>query len=77
MQFQTAGEMIDARTTKSRTAVSLKRLFEIRRFMPHTTLAINVQCRAETSGSPVQLYCPIEIKARRERPAALAFEGDS
>jgi len=43
MQFQTADEIIDARTAKSRTAISLKRLFEIRRFMPHTTLAIEVQ----------------------------------
>jgi len=38
MQFQIVGEMIDSRTTKSRTAVSVKRLLEIRRFRPHTTL---------------------------------------
>jgi hypothetical protein len=48
MQFRIAGEMIDALTTKSRTAISLKRLFEIRRFMPHTTVAIEVQSGAET-----------------------------
>jgi hypothetical protein len=43
MQFQIAGEMIGARTTKSRTTFSLKRLLEIRRFMPHTTIAIEVR----------------------------------
>jgi hypothetical protein len=43
MQLQIAGEMTDPRTTKSRIAISLNRLLEIRRFMPHTKLAIEVR----------------------------------
>jgi len=38
------GEMIGSRTTKSRIAVSLNRLLEIRCFLPHTTVALEVHC---------------------------------
>jgi hypothetical protein len=35
--------MIGSRTTKSRTAVSLKRLLESRRFLPHTIVSLELQ----------------------------------